>query len=84
MEIKAIDSLFRSFSVELPAFQRMDQYLDFILPKVRPWSEDLYEQQYYLNTRWLEIRDDNQFHEAILHMATSVRAPGNSSPAQTP
>ena len=68
VEIKAIDSLFRSFSVELPAFQKMDQYLDFILPKVRPWSEDLYEQQYYLNTRWLEIRDDNQFHEAILHI----------------
>ena len=69
MEIKALDDFFRSFSVELPNhFQTMDQYLDFILPKVRPWSEDLYEQQYYLNTRWLEVRDDNQFHEAILHI----------------
>ncbi|MEO1515298.1 MAG: hypothetical protein AAFV95_09800 [Bacteroidota bacterium] len=63
-----MDKLFRSFSLELPQLETMDQYLDYILPLVRPWSEDLREQEYYLETRWKEIRDDDQFHEDILHI----------------
>lgn len=35
---------------------------------IRPWSEDLYEQEYYLDVRWKEIRDDDQFHESVLHI----------------
>ncbi|MEL6864625.1 MAG: hypothetical protein AAFP19_09405 [Bacteroidota bacterium] len=46
----------------------MDKYLDFIIPKVRPWGEDLYETANYVDTRWLEIRDDDDFHESVLHI----------------
>lgn len=65
---KFLDNLFSSFSVELPELPNMDAYLDFIIPQVRPWGEDLYEQEYYLDTRWLEIRDKESFHESVLHI----------------
>jgi len=68
VESKLVDKLGRSFSLELPQLDTMDEYLDFIIPLVRPWGEDLYEQEYYLNTRWLEIKDEDNFHEAVLHI----------------
>ena len=63
-----LDKLVRSFSVELPVHETMDQYLDEIIPLVRPWGEDLREEEFYLDTRWLEIRDTDDFHESILHI----------------
>lgn len=65
---KFIDAMTRSFSLELPVMDTMDEYLDLIIPLVRPWGEDLYEQEYYLDTRWLEVRDDDSFHESVLHI----------------
>lgn len=70
MENKIVDKVSRSFSVELPARETLDQYLDLILPEVRPWGEDLNEKEHYVSTGgkpWLEIRDDEGFHEAVLH-----------------
>ena len=63
-----IDKITRSFSVELPIVKTMDDYLDNILPLIRPWSEDLYEEDYYMNVRFLEVRDDEHFHETILYI----------------
>lgn len=69
MEDEALlDKITRSFSVEMPLGNSMDDYLDNILPLIRPWSEDIYEEDYYLNVRWLEVRDDEHFHETILHI----------------
>lgn len=68
MENKLTENISRTFELPLPDAATMDQQLDQIIPKVRPWGEDLYEQQYYLETRWLEIRDDDEFHESVLHI----------------
>lgn len=68
MENKLTENITRTFELPLPDAATMDQQLDQIIPKVRPWGEDLYEQQYYLDTRWLEIRDDDEFHESVLHI----------------
>ena len=68
MENKITENLSRNFELPLPDGATMDQQLDQIIPKIRPWGEDLYEQEYYLDTRWLEIRDDEQFHESVLHI----------------
>ena len=68
MQNSFLDKLTRSFSLELPKRDSMDEYLDFIIPLVRPWGEDLYETEYYLDTRWLEIRDEDEFHESVLHI----------------
>jgi len=59
----------RALSPDLPKdLGTMDQHLDFILPKVMPYGEDLREEPYWLSKRWKEIRDDEGFHEAILHI----------------
>lgn len=67
-ENNLLDSLTRSFSLELPVMETMDEYLDLIIPLVRPWGEDLYEEEYYIDTRWLEVRDNDSFHESVLHI----------------
>ncbi len=59
----------RAFSPELPPdLGNMDDHLDFIIPKVLPYGEDLREEGFWLNKRWKEIRDDETFHEAVLHI----------------
>ncbi len=69
MESKLLDKLGQSFRAELPApsQETLDGYLKSVLGKVRPWSEDLREEQFYTNRPWLEIRDDDSFHATVLH-----------------
>lgn len=65
-----IDKISRSFNLELPPAETMDEYLDNILPMLRPWSEDIYEfeEKNYFRNRWLEVRDTDDSHEVILHL----------------
>ncbi len=59
----------RALSPDLPNdLGNMDNHLDFILPKVIPYGEDLGEKQFWVDKRWKEVRDDEGFHEAILHI----------------
>ncbi|MBU6339980.1 MAG: hypothetical protein KGS48_00675 [Bacteroidetes bacterium] len=59
----------RGFSPELPeVLGSLDDHLDFILPKVEPFGEDLGETKFWHQKRWKEIRDEDGFHEAILHI----------------
>lgn len=67
MENKFLESISRSLSVEMPHNETLDGYLNDILSVVRPLSEDLREEQFYLNKPWLEIRDSETFHNSILH-----------------
>ena len=46
----------------------MDSHLAFILPKVIPYGEDLREEKFWISKRWKELRDEEGFHEAILHI----------------
>lgn len=59
----------RALSPDLPNdLGDLDSHLDFILPKVIPYGEDLRETQFWLDKRWKEVRDEEGFHEAILHI----------------
>ena len=53
-----------SFQLELPECDTLDDYLDKILPKVIKWNEPLSSLS-FLNKRWLEIRDDDEFKDNI-------------------
>jgi len=65
----SIDSIFGSlFKNDLPVFDNMDAYLDFILPQIKPYSEELSNQKLFVNKRWKEFRDDEDFHEAVLYI----------------
>ena len=68
-EIRLFNDISRAFSPDLPrGLGNLDQHLDFILPKVQPFGEDLSEEHFWLGRRWKEVRDDEGFHEAILHI----------------
>ena len=59
----------RSFSPELPqGLGTLDEHLDFVLPHVVSFGEDLREPQFWQSRRWMEVRDEEGFHEAILHI----------------
>ena len=68
IENKFLDSITNAFSIDLPEMESLDQYLDFIIPLIKKDSEDLREEEFYLSTRWLEVRDEEHFHESILHI----------------
>ena len=63
-----LEKFTRTFSLELPPATSIDQYLDLILPEMKAHSEDLRERDTYIDTRWLEISDKDDFHEKILHI----------------
>jgi hypothetical protein len=57
------------FSPSLPAnLGTFDEHLDFIIPKVMAYGEDLSETNFWLAKRWREVRDDEAFHEVFLHI----------------
>ena len=66
----ALQKVAGNFSVELPELNSLEEYVEFIVPKIRPWGEDLRETEFYVvkgGKPWLEVRDDPNFHEAVLH-----------------
>lgn len=67
MESKLLDRIGQSFKVDMPQADTLDGYLDKLLPVVRAWSEDLWEEKFYLNRPWMEKKDDDGFHKTILH-----------------
>jgi hypothetical protein len=59
----------RIISPELPRdLGTLDEHLDFILPQIVQYGEDLRENEYWLGKRWREVREDEGFHEALLHI----------------
>lgn len=68
MEIKLFDRLNREMEMDMPQFDRFDEAVGYALSKVYQWSEDLYEQEYYVGRRWLEVREDVNFQESVLHI----------------
>ena len=66
MENKLIDRIADAFNVPSPEAENMDDYLDILLREIRQWSEDLPEQEFYVGKPWLLIKDDVEFHDAIL------------------
>lgn len=66
MEDKFIEQFFKP-GEQLEEANTLDAYLDKTIPLVRPWSEDLREEKFFLNKPWIEIRDDENFHSSILH-----------------
>jgi len=46
----------------------MDECVTFVLGKIEHLSRQLHEQEYFIGKRWLEVRDDNEFQEMVLHI----------------
>lgn len=66
----ALEKIGDEFELELPNKEKLDDYLDLILPQIRKWSEDLREMENYViagGKPWQEVRDDPNFQETVLH-----------------
>lgn len=72
MPINLFDKFAQPLRQQTPEVISMDEYLeDTVLPRVRPWSEDLKEEKFYLNKSWMELSDDLNFHKTVLHFFNS-------------
>lgn len=60
--------LARSMSTELPELDTMDDYIEHILRDVAPYGEDLYETEFFIEKRWLEISDRDDDTNIVLHI----------------
>lgn len=75
MNIPYIEFLFRPLRSELPHYESLDKYIDYILPKIAPYSEDLYEEDYYTEKPWREVRDNDNSLDVILHIFKTKDSP---------
>jgi len=67
---KALENIGDEFDIALPNKEKLDDYLDMMLPGIRQFSEDLREMENYViagGKPWMEIRDDPGFQETVLH-----------------
>jgi hypothetical protein len=79
-----ISYLSKMFRLELPHKETMVEYLDFILPKIGKSSSSLGSLDLYTNGNyWLEINDDDNAHESILHMFGNEESPDPRSDEQS-
>lgn len=67
------------FNLELPYHDTMEEYLDFIIPFIKNKSLKLDDTEAYLDKYWLEVRDDDDAHEVILHVFKPEEEPINTS-----
>ncbi|MCH2022989.1 MAG: hypothetical protein MK207_10975 [Saprospiraceae bacterium] len=63
-----ISKIFHSLDDNLPKFNSLDEGIDFLMKYLYRFSEDLSEDRFYINKRWLEVRDDINFQESLLHV----------------
>ncbi len=63
-----IQSWLHRLGTNIPEFDTMDEYIEFILRLVRPYSEDLDEREFFLEKRWTEISDRDDDINAVLHI----------------
>jgi hypothetical protein len=69
MEGKFLDNFSKAFENELPThLESLEQYVKYIVPKVKPWGSSLRDEKLYLGKRWKELRDTDTYHETVLHI----------------
>ena len=69
MYSRILDKFSGVFELDLPkTLESLDDYVEFIVPKIQPWTEDLSSADTYIGRRWLEIRDTDTYHEKVLHI----------------
>ncbi len=60
--------ILNSLNDNLPKFNSLDEGIDFLMKYLYRFNENLSEERFYVNKRWLEVRDDINFQESILHV----------------
>lgn len=63
-----LSNLLSSTNDDLPEFSNLAEGIGFLMRYLRPYSEGLVDYEFYLKKRWMEVRDDVEFQEAVLHV----------------
>ena len=63
-----LSNLLSSTNDDLPEFNNLGEGIGFLMRYLRPYSEGLVDYEFYLKKRWMEVRDDVEFQEAVLHV----------------
>ena len=62
-----VENIVSTVNGELPEFQSLDEGIDFCMDHLAKHSKGL-DEDFFLDTRWLEVRDDVNFQENVLHI----------------
>src|SRR5690606_28439187 len=71
LENKLIDQISEIFNTPFPEADSLTGYLDKVVPLVKANGEDLREEKFYTNKSWMEIQDNENFHNVVLHFFSS-------------
>lgn len=66
---KLLDNIFGLFELDLPRdLERMDDFLKFILPKVKEYSGSLKDTSLWQGGRWMEIQGNDAWDKSFIHI----------------
>jgi len=68
LNFKFIDDIAKLFNQDMPEAETLDALLDKVIPLIKHDSEDLKEEHFYVGTHFMEVRDDDDFHEIVLRI----------------
>ena len=69
MEGKLLDNIFGVFELDLPKdLGQMEDYIKFILPKIKPWGSSLNDENLWQSGRWMEIQGNDAWDKSFVHI----------------
>jgi hypothetical protein len=68
--------IYNTLRTDLPHRNTIEEYLEYILPKVKRFSEDLHEIEFYIEKQWAEVDDDVLITEKLVHIFKPEQEPG--------
>ncbi|MCB0661507.1 MAG: hypothetical protein KDC24_02110 [Saprospiraceae bacterium] len=67
MAFELLQDIENTYRDQLPEFPTLDDYLEVLLPSIRHFSEDLNEEEFFLEKPWKEVTDEEGVFQSILH-----------------
>ncbi len=68
MEGRLLDRIAKPFNIQTDGEETLDERIDRLLPEIGKHSEDLDEEDYYVNRHFREVRDDEQWQDVVLYV----------------
>jgi hypothetical protein len=63
-----LPTVFNATNLELPRFKALDEGIEYVMSYIGELSDGLEDKILYLDKRWVEVRDDVNFQENVLHV----------------
>ena len=70
-----LQQFFNLMGLNLPRLETMDEYIDFILPRIKFTSKRIKNSSYFQNIRWLQVSDQDEDTTAVIHIFSPIFHP---------